>query len=378
MEFDYEKFYEDLTEAGLRFSKDFVCRFTASLCAKPFLILTGLSGSGKTKLAQAFARWISKDKNQYKLISVGSDWTNREPLLGFTNALQEKKYVKSHSNIIDLLVRAKENPDLPYFIILDEMNLSHVERYFSDFLSAMESDEPIHFHEGGFEEKWESDTGCDVPGKIKLPDNLYIIGTVNIDETTYMFSPKVLDRANVLEFRVDEQDIELFFKDPTTPDLESLHREGRNMAKDFNRKVKSPGTFSESNKLKDILISSFKKLKQAGTEFGYRTVLEIVRLAKYIKEFDQNNNWDIDKIADAAIIQKLLPKLHGSRKKLGPILKDLARLCIKNPNDKNIDAVLGNSAELDDEEIKFPNSLEKIQRMHNRLMQNGFTSFTEA
>src|SRR5690606_24433993 len=100
----------------------------------------------------------------------------------------------------------------PYFLILDEMNLSHVERYFADFLSVMESKDFIKLHSS------EVDIN-QVPSKIEWPINLFIIGTVNIDETTYMFSPKVLDRANVIEFRVDKDDIKRFLESPKEIDF---------------------------------------------------------------------------------------------------------------------------------------------------------------
>jgi 5-methylcytosine-specific restriction protein B len=92
-----------------------------------------LSGSGKTKLAQAFAMWICEDDSQYCIVPVGADWTNREPLLGFPNALKAKEYVKPDNRVLDLIINATQNTDKPYFLILDEMNLSHVERYFADF-----------------------------------------------------------------------------------------------------------------------------------------------------------------------------------------------------------------------------------------------------
>ena len=133
------------------------------------------------------------------IVPVGADWTNREALLGYPNALNEGEYVLPENGVLNLLIEANkpENQDKPYFLILDEMNLSHVERYFADFLSVMESQEHIPLHPET--EMWK---GCRVPGKVSLPPNLFIVGTVNIDETTYMFSPKVLDRANVIEFRV--------------------------------------------------------------------------------------------------------------------------------------------------------------------------------
>lgn len=136
---------DSLKKAGLKISNEIVARFTASLLTKPFVILTGLSGSGKTKLAQAFAMWICEDENQYCIVPVGADWTNREPLLGFPNALEREKYVKPDNRVLDLIIEANKNENKPYFLILDEMNLSHVERYFADFLSVMESKNIFRF-----------------------------------------------------------------------------------------------------------------------------------------------------------------------------------------------------------------------------------------
>lgn len=86
-EFNPKIFLNSLTSSGLRYSPTLITRFLAALLTKPFVILTGLSGSGKTKLAQAFAQWICASDKQYCLVPVGADWTNREPLLGYPNAL---------------------------------------------------------------------------------------------------------------------------------------------------------------------------------------------------------------------------------------------------------------------------------------------------
>ena len=371
--FMYLKLFQDITNSGLYFTEEIVFKFIASLCTKKFLILTGLSGSGKTKLAQAFVKWISAGGHQYSIVTVGSDWTNREPLLGYPNAIEKGRYVKPHNNVVDLLINASRNPESPYFLILDEMNLSHVERYFADFLSAMESGEAIQLHEGGEDEMWKSDTGIEVPGEIKIPENLFIIGTVNIDETTYMFSPKVLDRANVIEFRVAEKDIDGFLDKPVKPDLDFLEGRGSSMGRDFVKIAGQNIIFQdEDDKLKNILMEFFKKLQGVGAEFGYRTASEIMALAGNIYKFttEQSESWALEKIADAAIMQKLLPKLHGSRKKLGPVLESLAELCVENDSGINIQKVLTAEDEVTDKKKKFPKSLEKIIRMYKRLMQN--------
>ncbi len=130
--------------------------------------------------------------------------------------MKPAEYVKPDSGIVDLIIRANLNPKLPYFLVLDEMNLSLVERYFADFLSAMESDEDIHLYADGTTENG-------VPAKIKLPKNLFIIGTVNIDETTNMFSPKVLDRANTIEFRINKNEMDRFLASASKLDMQAMY-----------------------------------------------------------------------------------------------------------------------------------------------------------
>ncbi|PKV75730.1 5-methylcytosine-specific restriction endonuclease subunit McrB [Pontibacter ramchanderi] len=368
--FNYVSLALDLRNAGLAFSEHLILRFAASLITKPFVILTGLSGSGKTKLVQAFARWITEKDNQLCIVPIGADWTNREPLLGFPNALDPTKYSIPENGALQLLISANENPDKPYFLILDEMNLSHVERYFADFLSAMESHEPIPLHaESGI---------VDVPTNIKLPKNLFIIGTVNIDETTYMFSPKVLDRANAIEFRVTESEMDNYLKNAAKLDLDKLKARGADMASDFVLKAKTEVEgFSDYENLNSALLLFFSELKKVGAEFGYRTASEIKRFSEVIHSLDAG--WDTNHIIDAAIIQKLLPKLHGSRRKIEPSLRALASLCLVQQDDAT---KLLNTPETIDfkdvEKVRFPISLEKITRMHKAVVQDGFTSFAEA
>ena len=370
-DFSVSALREDLTTAGLIFSKQIVQRLISSLLTKPFVILTGLSGSGKTKLAQAFVQWICQDENQYRIIPVGADWTNREPLLGYPNALNPTEYVKPENKVLELMITAQSNPELPFFLILDEMNLSHVERYFADFLSVMESNEEIPLHA-------EVNIENGVPSKIKLPSNLFIIGTVNIDETTSMFSPKVLDRANTIEFRINESDMKSFLNSMRELNMEALYHKGANMAQDFLELSKNKSFATEDvGDINKTLLKFFGELKKTGAEFGYRTASEIMRLIHQLHVLDQDMATD-DKI-DIVIMQKLLPKLHGSRRKLCPILETLGGFCIKDK--ENIVKNIFDKDDFDfsnENEVLYPLSLEKISRMYNGAIDNGFTSFAEA
>jgi 5-methylcytosine-specific restriction enzyme B len=380
-EFKNKAFKDNLNISGLQFNDILIYRFISSLLTKPFVILTGLSGSGKTKLAQAFALWICQSNRQFKIVPVGADWTNREPLLGYPNSLESNNYVKPDNGVLDLLLDAsqEENKNKPHFLILDEMNLSHVERYFADFLSVMESGNAIKLYSGTSR---QSSDGKAIPQEISWPKNLFIIGTVNIDETTYMFSPKVLDRANVLEFRITEDELSDYLASAGELNLEELAGKGAGMGSDFARlALERNYPLENAAKLNDALLEFFKELKKIGAEFGYRTASEIKRFVGIAKKLDPD--WDVDQIIDAAIMQKLLPKLHGSRSKLNPVLTSLAKLCIDGIVSE--DEVKKKLFEVYDTDgfalgltVKYKVSLEKICRMHKNVIANGFTSYAEA
>lgn len=372
-EFKLEDFIDNCKNSGLKLSEQIITRYISSLLTKPFVLLSGLSGSGKTKLAQSFAQWLCESKEQYCIVPVGADWTNREPLLGYVNALEPEKYILPENKALELLIKANTDESKPYFLILDEMNLSHVERYFADFLSVMESKDKFKLHSSTTPLK--SGNGLEIEREYSWPKNLFVVGTVNIDETTYMFSPKVLDRANVIEFRIGEDEMAEYLSEPKQ--LTDLNGEGKTMGESFVSIAKEESK-ANPEELKNALQVFFKALKVVGAEFGYRTASEIQTLFSKIDtinpEYASKKN---DKI-DFAIMQKLLPKLHGSRSKLVPILKTLAGLCYVETLDKKQVDTIFEDKEKEEKGIKYPISLEKIERMYNNVITNGFTSYAEA
>jgi hypothetical protein len=369
-------FFETTQKSGLKFSEELIKRFIASLCTKPFVILSGLSGSGKTKIAQSFVEWICESEKQYKIVPVGADWTNREPLLGYPNGLVADEYITPDSGVIHLLMEAvkEENESKPFFLILDEMNLSHVERYFADFLSIMESNDTIKLYTGA---KRRSLDGLDIDLEIGWPKNVFIIGTVNIDETTYMFSPKVLDRANVIEFRISDNDIQTFLNEPAIFKLENLKGKGIQLAESFLSIAHSDEIVKNDVVAKELVLF-FKHLQLVGAEFGYRSASEIMQLITKLKllepKIKSNDSLDI------AIMQKLLPKLHGSRSKLVKILVALAGLCLEGVTLEEFEKKFDEYYKNDFEGLtrKYPISFEKIIRMYKNVLANGFTSYAEA
>lgn len=370
MPFDIKSFQVDCKNAGLVYTDKLITRFVSSLLTKPFVILTGLSGSGKTKLAQGYVQWICQEESQYRIIPVGADWTNREPLLGYPNALKPDEYVKPDSGVIDLIIQANSNPELPHFLILDEMNLSHVERYFADFLSVMESNEEIPLYA-------EGTVNNGVPSKLKVPANLFIIGTVNIDETTNMFSPKVLDRANTIEFRINNDEMEGFLSSENDLNMKTLLAKGATMAQSFISLSNNKSfTTKDLNEINKTLLNFFGELQKTGAEFGYRSATEILRLINQLDTL--NNKITTSEKIDIAIMQKLLPKLHGSRRKLSPILETLGSFCLTEDIKLVKDVFDKDDFDYSNDKVLYPLSLEKIARMYKGAVDNGFASYAEA
>lgn len=367
--FTIEKLISDISNSGLVYPETLITRFVASLLTKPFVLLTGLSGSGKTKIAQSFVQWICESEEQYKIIPVGADWTNREPLLGYPNGLNANEYITPDSDALNIIIEAAkpENQNKPYFLILDEMNLSHVERYFADFLSVMESNDKINLYSGNLRKDLKEN---EIPNEISWSKNLFIIGTVNIDETTYMFSPKVLDRANTIEFRIDEDNIKNFFDLPSKIDLSVLERQGASMAENF-LEISQNNSIDKDDEYTDIFVKFFNKLKTVGAEFGYRTAVEMLLL---IKNLNVISDVSKSQSIDIAVMQKLLPKLHGSRSKISKVLDALILLCLKDGQTFSI----AKSDEVLDENIIYPIAYEKLVRMYKNALDNGFTSYAEA
>lgn len=309
-----------------------------------------------------------KDPN-YKIVPVGANWTENRHVLGFYNVITEE-YNETLS--YSLIKAAKNDIGSPYFLILDEMNLSHVERYFADFLSAIESGQPIPLYSND-DENYELD----------IPDNLLIVGTVNVDETTYMFSPKVLDRANTIEFptMAAKEYMNSDFKEFDFKNINYLMNpledlDVRNMNVYDLKDIFMFINCSEGN-LWDVLsneLDLFQSiLKKINFDFGFRVINEILRFMFVSWGYeDSPQNWENwERYFDAQVKQKILPKLHGSQKAIGQTINELFNACLIERKN-NADARL---VDLTKDDCRYYTSAVKLQNMAKILSNQRYVSF---
>jgi 5-methylcytosine-specific restriction endonuclease McrBC GTP-binding regulatory subunit McrB len=380
-----ENLFEYFQNQGYFFPREVLTRYFLSLKTKPFVILTGISGTGKTKIAQVFAEYMcqgltpEEKAKRIAFIPVRPDWMDNKGLLGYYNLLDEKYHA---TPVLQTLIEAKAHQDKPYFIILDEMNLSKVEQYFSDFLSIMESrtagnqqGEMLDLHTLTEKQKPETLT---VPPQISIPPNVYFTGTVNVDESTYMFSPKVLDRANVIEF--NEVDLVNYEKGIASADgcvlqeqdvREKLLPAGGktpfcNKADYASAQEMDSNTGVHLSKILDIL-------HPHQLHFGYRVVNEIARFILHASDMLQD--FELDETLDIQILQKILPKFHGTQAKLEEPLGKLLAFC-KGKDTDSYEASLPESEGIT-KDAPFPRSAQKLARMIRNLKIQGYTSFIE-
>lgn len=266
---------------------------------KHFVILSGLSGSGKTQLALKYARAVhgitgptAPDPFLF-VCPVRPEWTDPTGLTGYHDVLTDRFMVP---RFLEALLTATAHRDTPVFVVLDELNLARVEYYFSDVLSAVETGEPIQLHTAPV--ALEGSNGVSVPDSLSIPPNLYIIGTINIDETTNSVSDKVLDRAIVIDMSVI--DLAGF--------LAGLEAGEGPLA-------------AARAACEQYLTATNAILQPHGQGFGYRVAEEVVRYHAFAAA---KLTGDAASVTDDMMVQKILVKLRGSERQR-PMLAGLKK-----------------------------------------------------
>lgn len=407
-----------------------VYAYMAAIKTKPFLILGGFSGTGKSLLVKSLAfatcpcdgvlNTSETSPGNYLLVSVKPNWHDATDITGFRSSVNRNYYV---TDFMRFLVKAKHHPKVPFFVCLDEMNLAPVEEYFADFLSVIESrkrkkdgsvvtdaivpasvfndssygDDFNIFLELGLKPTIEVKDVTEFTAKIKkaeedesdffeqswlvdelkrdgltIPQNVIIIGTVNMDDTTNSFSRKVIDRAMTFETIVEDFD-QSYFKTDAMLGYVKNYRKGELFISDEVRATEMlvNGRFelSEEDKSKiiDFINSINSDLKGTPFKISYRILNETIllyrakkKIAELMGEEEKKDgvqiNTDLNSIFDNILMQKVLPRIEGDYEKCDACLVKLAARADKN---------------------NWNQSLEKIEFMIDRFGKDhsGFTSF---
>jgi hypothetical protein len=325
---------------------------------------------------------------RYTTIAVRSDWTDPRGLIGYFNPIT-RSYVQTE--LIVLLLRAAEDPGNPYILVLDEMNLARVEYYFSDFLSALESGEELGLMAPGVEEESAAaneDSGeAEVPGSLPIPPNVSFVGTVNIDETTHAFSPKVLDRANVIEF--SEVDIERALGHGVERPNEGLRLRGGTFSPHWlctshEEAMRPRSRAHEFDEFTGPLEDVHAILSEFGRPFGYRVIDEVSAFVGHAIEKTEGSQEEIIRQAfDLQLQQKIVGKLSGGRELQEP-LTHLLDYCLEGERRSGIDAkavlaaaVTRLSPSERPIESHYPRTARRLLRMLNRVVETGFVGVLE-
>lgn len=385
--------------------------FNLSLRTKPFMLLAGISGTGKSRIVREMAfqtcpniEELRADKvspGNYCLVEVKPNWHDSTELLGYDSVISGGYIV---TKFVKFLVKAMLNDDIPFFVCLDEMNLAPVEQYFAEFLSVLESRKKegeeitsealidasvFKKHEATlFADLFDKEVKKTSPygvveltedkahyGKeyevyerlkqegLRIPKNLIVIGTVNMDETTHQFSRKVIDRAMTIEMNIAEG--EQPFKDFFASDSELKYYDNPLSANLFlpknvtAKQAMDELDLAEQDKLKDLVPERLAAINNAldGTPFkiAYRVQNELLIYYCEMRRIDTETKTSelLNKAIDGILMMKVLPRVEGDRDLLEKPLEKLANIC----NDG------------------YPEAYKKIKEMQGRLESAPFTSF---
>ena len=375
--------------------------FITAVKSKPFLLLAGISGTGKSRIVRELARacW-DKDSEEFKvqkprnfeIVQVKPNWHDSSELIGYVSRVSgEPVYVSG--DFLKFVAKAWEEPEVPYFLCLDEMNLAPVEQYFAEYLSVIESrkadsdgnitTDPIL---KSVSSEWYWNLCRELTSEeelreqfrdegVSIPHNLIVVGTVNMDETTFSFSRKVLDRAMTIE--MNEVDL--------NGGLEQKYEQiGKLSAAELiGNAVEGVDVYSSYKEVCDTAIAYLQKVndKLEGTPFkiAYRTrnevLLYVVNNLPYNKiEGDDESTYKeefvIARALDEITNMKILSRIEGDETKVSKALLDDLGKAIKD----GLETVFAEIFDEDDDDVYTSVSLAKLDEMKKRL-DSGYTSF---
>ena len=351
--------YQRITRQGFFYPPQEFAAFCVSLKSKPFVLLAGISGTGKTRLVELLAHQFGV--HEYT-IAVRPDWSDSTDLLGYRD-------LQGHFRpgpLLEILREANAHPDVPYFICLDEMNLARVEHYFAEFLSIIEKRNRQHGKVvtppvlGEFTEApWS---------KVYVSDNVFFIGTVNMDETTHPFSRKVLDRANVFEFNHVNLS---YHAGPGTQPVASEPLDWHPLRPVFCR---LPEFYDQAPALFEQTIASLEQvnaiLEPGYFQVGYRVRDEVCLFLLHAREA----GLEYDLSFDMQLHSKILPRVQGSSNTTRQVLVGLWNWTPGVTVSEDDPDLVAKVAE-PPEDARYPRTARKIGVMLRRFEEEGYTSY---
>lgn len=374
--------------------------YITAIKSKPFLLLAGISGTGKSRIVRELARSCWEENSEeyeepkpenFKMIQVKPNWHDSSELIGYVSRVSGKAEFVA-GDFLKFIAKAWENLDVPHFLCLDEMNLAPVEQYFAEYLSVIESRKNINGEivtDAIIEknsEKWYLNLVASLTENanlqeqfetegITIPKNLIVVGTVNMDETTFSFSRKVLDRAMTIE--MNEVDLE----GGLDKKYESIGKLGE--AELIGYAVEGVDVYADNKEVCNTVIDYLKAIneKLEGTPFkvAYRTrnefLLYVVNNLPYNKDKNGNEleqNFVIARALDEITNMKILSRIEGDETKVSErFLTGLGHVISNTLNQisgKKYSEIKGK------EETEYSISLAKLEEMKKRL-ESGYTSF---
>lgn len=375
--------------------------YITAIKSKPFLLLAGISGTGKSRIVRELARacweegseeYRAQKPENFEMVQVKPNWHDSSELIGYVSRVSGKPVFEA-GDFLKFVAKAWENPEVPYFLCLDEMNLAPVEQYFAEYLSVVESrkadgngvitTDPILKK---CDEQWYFDLTAKLTNDdeirarfnkdgICIPQNLIVVGTVNMDETTFSFSRKVLDRAMTIEMN----EVDLY--GGLTDRHEKIGKlEAGNL---IGTAVEGVDVYKNNKDVCEKVINYLKVINAnlEGTPFkvAYRTrnefLLYVVNNLPYNKEEDGSEIAQSEIIAralDEITSMKILSRIEGDETKIGNLLEQLREII---SGQLNTISDIEYSATKNEEGKAYSVSLAKLKEMEKRLKSSGYTSF---
>lgn len=311
---------------GLLYAKNDLINFHIAVKSSGLVILSGMSGTGKSKLITIYAKTLGLN-DRFRMIPVSPAWTDDSDLLGYLD-YKNMIYRPADTDLVNFLLKAQDDPEKLYMVCFDEMNLARVEHYFSQFISVLENNDDerfIQLYNSNLENRvYNSNV---YPSKILVRKNVIFVGTVNIDESTFHFSDKVLDRANVIKLNMCSfNELAEVKKNIILEDIDEI---------DFNTNdfFETNNTFFTMTNDELSFLDELNYCLKANNPrmgIGYRVISQI---NQYLSAIPQDIGYSRQEAFDNLIVQRILTKLRGADDQ---IIKLIGNLSEENKLDNSL------------------------------------------